>query len=248
MTTKFSVSTLLLSIIVGFVFVVGLSLISSIFFATALFPIYAMLSGFIITGIFIGYFSKDVTIVEPGIGAIVASIASALVISSFGLRGLSALWVSDWVIICMNGIILTFIGAWVGEMFQFGKVKQEDTTTPTVDWNWIIVGTIVGVLFSLLLVSILVLVFGYHESRYIIPFFISLLITGYVVGYKSPGVTIKEAGIAGFLTITIDLNIVRLTLVSETELGAGFILIGLVLGFITALIGGVIGEKVQAAK
>lgn len=248
MSQKFSLPTLFLSILVGFLFIVCLSLISSVFFATALMPSYAMLAGYILTGITIGYYSKGVTIVEPGLGAIVASAVSAFVISSFDLKGLSQLWTSDWILLSMNGVILTFVGAWVGEMFQSGKIKKEESSGSSFEWDWIIIGAIIGVTFSLLLVSIFTLFLGYQQTNYIIPFFISLFATGYVVGFKSPGVTIKEAGLAGFLTIVMDINIIRFTLLTETEIGSSVILLGLVLGFITALIGGFVGEKVQSSK
>lgn len=248
MSAKINTSTLGLSVIVGFIFIAGLAMLSSVFFATALFPTYAMIAGYILTGIVIGYFSKDVTIIEPGLGAIVASFAAAFFISSFELRGLSGLWTSDWILISMNGVILTFAGAWVGEMFQSGEVVSKATAASKFEWEWIIAGTIVGVLLSLLLVSILVLFLGYKESNYLIPLLIALLGTGYVVGYKSPGVTIVESGLAGFLTITININIVRLTLISESEIDAFSIIGALVVGYLVSLLGGYIGEKVQAKK
>lgn len=248
MSGKINTSTLGLSVIVSFIFIVGLGLLSSIFFATALIPSYAMIAAYILTGIIIGYYSKDVTIVEPGLGAIVASVAASLLISSFELRGLSGLWASDWVLIAMNGVILTFVGAWVGEMFQAGEVDNKGTAASKFEWEWILAGAVVGVVLSLLLVSILVLFLGYVESNYLIPFIISLFATGYIVGIKSPGVTIVESGLAGFLTITINVNIIRLTLMTETEIGAFNIIGALIVGYLVALLGGFVGEKVQASK
>jgi hypothetical protein len=67
-----------------------------------------------------------------------------------------------------------------------------------------------------------------------------------MVGLKSPGITIKEAGLSGFLTITILISIVRLTLVTEIEFE--YIFLGLILGFIVSMLGGIAGEKLQSGK
>jgi len=246
MKTKLNFGALFLSIIVGIVIVLFFTFISGKLYSTALFPTLALLSGFIVTGFTIGIMTKEITITEPGIGAIIVAIVTYLVIPLYHLRGFEGIWGSDWLLIFMNAIVLTFVGSWLGEKFQHGIVDSQSSTSPNLDWSWVVAGTIAGLTVSLIIVNILDLIFGHHPDRFIIPFFISILFTGLVVGWKSPGVTIREAGIAGFLTITLDLNIVRLTLKTETEIGLLYIIIGVVIGFLVSLLGGYIGEKFQA--
>ncbi len=242
---KLNYTALLLSIMIGLILVVGFAFTTGDQFATALFPTMAILSGFIITGFTIGYLSRGVTIIEPGIGAIAISIASFFVIPSLQLKGFHGMWDSDWIIIYMNAIILTHLGAWLGEKFQHGVLPEEALNTLKIEWEWIFAGTIMGVTVSMLIINLLVLLLGYNPKNYILPYFISLFITGLVVGWKSPGITIKEAGLGGFLTITLVLNIVRLTLQTESEIGLGIIIIGFIVGYFVSLIGGFVGEKIQ---
>jgi uncharacterized MnhB-related membrane protein len=230
---------------IGLILVVGFAYTTGNQFATALFPTMALLSGFIITGFVIGYLSKGITIIEPGIGAIVISIISFFVLPVLQLKGFQGMWNSDWIIVYMNAIILTHLGAWLGEKFQHGNLPDDSVENMNFEWGWIFAGTIMGVTSSMLVINVLVFILGYNPDSYIIPYFISLLITGLVVGWKSPGITIKEAGIGGFLTITIVFNIVRLTLNTESEIGLGVIIAGFVIGSIVSLIGGYLGEKIQ---
>ena len=67
-----------------------------------------------------------------------------------------------------------------------------------------------------------------------------------IVGWQSPGITIKEAGIAGFITLTIDTDIARLLMEMKT-IAFWELAFVLVIGFVVALFGGYLGEKIQAA-
>ena len=247
MKTKLNYGALLLSIILGSVIVILFSWVSGRLYATALFPVMALLSGFIISGFVIGIMTKEITIIEPGIGSIIVAIITYLIMPTFNLRGFEDVWKTDWLLIYMNAIVLTFIGSWLGEKFQHGDFDSKSTTSPTIDWGWIVAGTIAGLTVTLIMVNLLDLVLGPNPNRFIVPYFISLLLTGLIIGWKSPGVTIKEAGIAGFLTITVVFDIVRVTLITTTEIGITYIIIGLILGFVVSLIGGYIGEKIQAS-
>ena len=240
-----SFGSLILSIIVGTALVIGFAYITGDFYATALFPSLAILSAFIISGFIIGIMSKDVTIAEPGIGAVVVAILSYLIVPAMELKGLALVTTSDWILIFINGIVLTFLGAWLGEKIQHGALPTADESD--FDWGWGIAGTILGVTLNIVLVIILTLIMGANPSKFYIPFFLSLFIVGIVIGRFSPGITIKEAGLAGLLIIAVDFDIIRLTLYSES-IPLSYIIGGMLIGIIVTWIGGFIGEKMQASK
>jgi len=248
MEKKFNFGALLLSILVGIVFVNLLAWLTGPEFADAFFPGLALLVGFTISGFTIGIMSKDVTITEPGIGAIVVSLVTYFIIQALDLRGFQGVWASDWILIFLNAIILTFVGAWLGEKFQQGKLEDHHTTDSFgLDWSWIVAGAFMGIIVSIVLVVLLDLIIGHHPSAFILPFVIALIINGLVIGLKSPGVTILEAGYSGLFTIIANLNIIRLTLMDNTEIGVEYIIGGLVLGFVMPLLGAFIGEKLQGS-
>ena len=244
MNSGFNVKALFISILVGSILVIFFSWASGSRFDTSLFPVLAMLSGFIITGFIIGIISKGVTILEPGLGSIIVAAVTYFVIPSLNIRGFTDInQDSDWIIILLNSAMLTFLGAWLGEMFQHGEVKKEENAT-SFNWGWVFAGTVFGVVIGIVIAIITYLIVGDKPIYFIIPFFIGLFFTGLMVGLKSPGITVKEAGLSGFLTITILTSIVRLTLVTEIEYV--FIFLGLIIGYLVAMLGGIAGEKLQS--
>ena len=205
-----NLGVLSLSIIVGTVLVLGFAYISGGYYSSALFPTLAIFAGFIITGFIIGLMSIEVTISEPGIGAIVVAILTFLLVPLFKLKGFAAVNSTDWIIVLMNAVVLTFVGAWIGEKIQHGNINEGSKAN--FDWSWVVTGTILGITLNIILVIFLTLILGADPTKFIIPFFLSLLVVGIIVGRYSPGVTIKEAGLAGFLIIAIEFDIARLTL------------------------------------
>lgn len=247
MSSGFNVKALLVSIIVGTIVVLLFSWASGSQFDKSLFPVLAMLSGFIITGFIIGIITKGITIIEPGLGSIIVASITYFVLPSLQINGFNDITQdSDWIIILMNGVVLTFLGAWLGEMFQHGEIQKEDDKSISFNWGWVFAGTIFGILTCIIIAVIVNLIVGDEPSYFIIPFFVGLFFTGLMVGLKSPGITINEAGLSGFLTITILTSIVRLTLVTEIEFE--YIILALVLGYIVAMLGGFAGEKMQSRK
>ena len=235
-----------ISALIGTVLVLGLSYISGSKFATPPFPIMAILSGFIATGIIAGIISKEKTILEPGIAAIIVSIISAFVLPSFQLKGLMDMNQASFWLVLANGVIMTFMGAWAGEYIR----GEEDTKaeTSSIEWGWIICGGIIGVAVSMLLASSVVVLLGggFLLSYHLVAFIVGLFCTGMLVGWRSPGITIREAALAGFLTVIIDLDAIMLTLGLENEQLTSLLMFGAAIGVVVALIGGFIGEKIQS--
>ena len=159
MKSKFHIGALIFSVIIGFGIVMLFSRVSGGQYQTPLFPILALLSGFIITGFSIGITTKGVTILEPGLGSIVVAVLTYLVLPLLNLKGFQGIWHSDWLLIFMNAIILTFIGSWLGEKFQHGVVDSSNNNTISIDWGWIVAGTMVGLTVSLIMINILVFIY-----------------------------------------------------------------------------------------
>lgn len=240
--------SVVISALIGIVLVLGLSYISGSKFATPPFPIMAILSGFIVTGIIAGIISKEKTILEPGIAAIIVSIVTAFVLPGFQLKGLVDMQSASLLLVLANGVLMTFMGAWAGEYIQGEEdVKAE---TSSIEWGWIICGGIIGVGVSMLLASSVVVLLGggFNLSYHLVAFIVGLLCTGTLVGWRSPGVTIREAALAGFLTVIIDLDAIMLTLGLENEELSMLLMYGAAIGIVVALVGGFIGEKIQSKK
>ncbi|MBI5324084.1 MAG: hypothetical protein HZB41_02185 [Ignavibacteriae bacterium] len=247
MNSGFSLKALIISIVVGTIIIIFFSWASGNQFDTSLFPVLAMLTGFIITGFTIAIISKGITIIEPALGSIIVAGITYFILPSLQIKGFTEITQdSDWIIILMNGVVLTFLGAWLGEMFQHGEIVKEESSSISFNWGWVFAGTVFGILICMIISIIVNLIFGIEPLYFIIPFFAGLFFTGIMVGLKSPGITIMEAGLAGFLTITILTSIVRLTLVTEIEYE--YIFGGLILGYIVSMLGGFAGEKIQSGK
>jgi len=245
---KLNIKIIFLTVLVGFALTLSFAYIMADQFAAAMLPTIALLSAFIVTGFVVGFFSKGVTFIEPGIGSIVVAALLFFTIPALNLKGFQGMWTSGWLIIYMNAILLTFAGAWLGEKFEDAELSSDQLIHEHFDWSWMIAGTMMGLTVSMIIVNLLDLILGHNPDSFIVPYFASLLITGLVVGWKSPGYTVLEAGLAGYLTVTIIFNIARMTIITESEIGVWYIIIGTVLGFVVSIIGGFIGEKIQTAR
>lgn len=243
---------LILSVIVGVVLVLGFAWITASVYSSPIYPVIALISGFVVTGAIIGVVSKGVTIIEPGVGAVVVALIAALIIPPIELPGFAGVSGSTWIIIFLNGIIATFFGAWLGEQLQHGSL-DEMLKDDFIEWEWAVAGSFLGIVLAIVTINVLVLFFGPDSSKFYIPFFVSLIFTGILIGWKSPGVTIREAGVAGLLTIVAFLDVVKLIglfepswagLIPQNQLMLGG---GIVVGVALAYIGGYIGERIQGS-
>lgn len=265
---KFDFKSFIMTIIVGlflnsiFLFLTGNS------YEDAFLPILGMLSIFMLVGAIVGIQSEDITIVEPGLGSVLVSLFLYILLPIMNLESLSEISESDWIIVMMNNIIMTFVGAWLGEKLHAGYLGQEmdfvyhkpnnslengsdennSTETQTkmksdgISWSWVIAGTVLGLILSMIIVNIFGLILNVSILTLFIITGIAFLLTGITIGRLSPGVTIIESGLAGFLVMTIDLNIFRVT---HEEIPIIY-LIGVLIGaFALTYLGGFLGEKMQ---
>lgn len=263
----------------SFIMTIGLGLVlNSVFlfftgnsYEDPFLPILGMLSIFMLVGAIVGIQSEDITILEPGLGSILVSLFLYILLPIMNLESLSAISESDWIIVMMNNIIMTFVGAWLGEKLHAGYLGQEmdfvyhkptqihiengnetnntatintqsDNKSDGISWSWVIAGTVLGLILSMIIVNIFGLILNVSVLKLFIVTGIAFLLTGIAIGRLSPGVTILESGLAGFLVMTIDLNIFRVT---HEEIPIMYLICVLVGAFALTYLGGFLGEKLQ---
>jgi hypothetical protein len=214
------IKSVLGALVIGLVSVFGLAWISGSAFVALPFPVLSVLSGFILTGMAAGLLSKGETIAEPGISSVLVSIALYFFLPGLHLQGFADLTPELMLTVGMNGVLLSFAGA----------------------WGWVLAGTILGIMVTILMSTLFIVLFGLKTDPQFIGFVIGLLSTGFIIGFRSPGITIKEAALAGFFALVIDLDVLTIALVPPSFDG---IMISLVLGTVLAMVGAWIGEKVQ---
>ena len=235
------IKSVLGSLVIGLVAVFGLGWISGSAFVALPFPVLSVLSGYILTGMAAGLLSKGETIAEPGISSVLVSIALYFILPGLHLQGFADLTPELMLTMGMNGVLLSFAGAWAGEKFQ-GTQEGEASEEQVMEWGWVLAGTILGIMVTILMSTLFIVVFGLKTDPQFIGFVIGLLSTGFIIGFRSPGITIKEAALAGFFALVIDLDVLTIALVPPSFDG---IMISLVLGTVLAMVGAWIGEKVQ---
>jgi hypothetical protein len=232
--------------VAGTALCVSLYLMIARTFHIPLIPTYMSLLGLIVMGIIIGYKSEGYTIKEPAIGGIFTIALTGLLLSkAFGF----SFTMMEMTAAPVIGLILGLIGGWVGEQIQITPeelVKElEDDKKGGLQWGWIIAGTVIAFIFNAFFVigGFALLKFG--VGGIILALGASFLFAGLLVGYFSPGVTIMEAGLAGVLSVVLNaafLYSFSLLMADESV----YVLEGLAVGFVLSLIGGWLGEKLQA--
>lgn len=209
-------------------------------------PIQALvlLAGFIATGAIVGYASPGVTIKEASVaGGLVALLTMIILYVSGAKLGQDMM---RNLLLVVLGFGLSWIGAWVGEKLQGSGGHSEEETKrlfTDVQAKWVIVGVVLGFALNVLAVFILTPIFILRLDVAFGAFLFSLTVTGFIVAYKSPGVTLKEPAIAGFLAVLLDWSFLEFML--ELYVSGGYLAFGLILGFCLNLFGAWLGEKYQ---
>ena len=225
-----------MSIVVGTMLVSVIVPLTATLFSGPFIPTLIGSIGFVVTGIIIGYFSPGITIKEPAIaGAILVVIALLVLYVGFNF---ALTWFESLSAIGF-GYLLSLLGAWIGEALQ----GHGATRTYGLQWKWIAVGVAVGFVLNNFFVFLVAPLFNINLMAVIVSFLVSFVITGFVVGYKSPGVTIKEASIAGLLTVVLDWLIVEVGF--DLAVPVTYLFITLIAGYLLTMIGAWLGEKLQ---
>ncbi len=229
--------------------VVGVFLTSlAVFYVGSVFhsfiPILVGGLSFILTGIIVGYNSPGVTIKEAALAGIILALLTVWVISIGYEAGIS---VGDALLVIVAGFLLCLIGGWTGEKLQG---EEPVPFRRGFQWQWVLVGTVIGLLVNTFFVAFFSPLFKLDLMRhtsylvFILAFWgLSFIVTGIIVGYKSPGVTITEAAVAGVVMVLFNLLIIYVGL--ETQLPVMVVVLAMIIGFVLAMFGGWIGEKMQ---
>ncbi len=229
-----------MSIVVGTMLVSLFVTVTTAAFGNPFIPARIGSLGVVVTGFIVGYFSPGVTIKEPAIaGSLLVVIVLFVLYVGFNFE---LTWYEALAAIGF-GFLLSLLGAWIGEAFQ-GHVA---TRTYGLQWKWIAVGVTVGFVLNNFFVFLLSPLFNINLTAVLVSFLVSFVLTGFVVGYKSPGVTIKEAAIAGLLTVVLDWLIWLIVDVAFMPVPLVHLVVTLIAGFLLAMIGAWVGEKLQAA-
>jgi hypothetical protein len=133
------------------------------------------------------------------------------------------------------------LGGWAGELLQ--GTLEEAYEDRVVDLPWIFVSIVLGFTISAYAVLIGREVFDVSLEQSLWLFAGSFLVTGWVVGFFSPGNTMVEPAIAGALLMVFDAGFVILWF--DGLPGSQVFLIGFGAGIVLALVGGVLGELTQ---
>ena len=237
---------IIFGVIAGTALCVSLHRVISQTFLIPLIPTFMSLLGFIVMGIIMGYKSEGYTIKEPAIGgAITVVLVGLILMFGFNYQFTTVEIIGGAVV----GLILGFIGGWVGEQIQVtpeeAAKELEKQTTGGLQWGWIIAGTVIGFILNAFFVIGGFALLKFSLAGILMALGASFLFSGILVGYFSPGVTIWEAALSGVLSIIINvIFLFSFSLLLVDELG--YAAIGLVGAFVLSLIGGWIGEKLQA--
>lgn len=237
---------LITGIVAGTALCLSLHLMISQTFHIPIIPTVMSLLGFVVMGIIVGYKSEGFTIKEPAIGGFI----TLLLVGNILAFGFNYNFTTVEIFFApIVGLILGLIGGWVGEQIQVTPeefIKELAAEKKGgLQWGWILAGTVIAFIFNAFFVvgGFALLKFGIWGI--ILAFSASFLFAGLLVGYFSPGVTIIEAGVAGALSVVLNaifLYSFSLLMMDESV----YVVEGLAAGFVLSLIGGWIGEKLQA--
>lgn len=192
----------------------------------------------VLVGILVGYHSAGETIREAGVaGLVLLALTAIIAVWLLGLRFDPFVWLLAPFCI----VLLAMAGGWVGEMLQ--ATLEEAHEDRAVDWPWVFVSVVIGFTLSAYTVFLGQALLGLGPVGSLYVFAGSFLVTGWIVGFFSPGITWIEPGIAAGLMMCVDACFVVLFF-DELPQSQVF-LVGFGGGALLALAGGGLGELSQ---
>ncbi len=234
-----------IGIIVGFV-IIGASyfIVAPKFHSDAIQSL-VLLVGFVVTGAVVGYYSPGVTIREALYAGLILMVILAIGFALMG-SGESGHGTVFFLLLVLGGV-LAQVGGWIGEKLQGSgePTSAEARATTAFQWKWVFVGLALGFALNVLFVFLLAPVFNISLNMAHIAFSISFVVTGYIVGVKSPGVTLREPAVAGVIAVLLEWLFLQFAI--SLPVPAEVITFGMFEGFLLTLFGAWVGEKVQLA-
>jgi hypothetical protein len=204
--------------------------------------ILVMLVGCAVTGIVVGYFSPGVTIKEAAIGGALVVLTMSGFLFAVDADVAKNLGIN--VVLIVLGIPISWVGGWAGENLQGSVVNlDEELKRDKLQWKWVITAVVVGFVLNVFFVFLPSKVFSLNLNVALAAFLLSFVIAGFIIGYKSPGVTIKEPALAGMFAVILEWLFLEFGL--QLGIAVPYLVSGLALGFLFTLIGAWLGEKYQ---
>jgi hypothetical protein len=232
----------ILSVIIG-LFIVGASyLVVAPMFHSGEIQVVMMLCGFIVTGAIIGYFSPGITINEASVGGALVMIIMLILLAITNTEIHFSKAIN--LLLLILGVGFSWVGGWAGEKLQGDESSAEEKHIKRFLWKWVLVGAIIGFALNVLFVFLLSTLFPPHLFKIASAgFIVSFMVTGFIVGVKSPGVTLSEPAIAGLLAVILDWIFLRFIILLRVP--GKYIIWGLIMGFLISFFGAWLGEKYQ---
>lgn len=195
----------------------------------------------VLVGILVGYRSRGETIRETAVAGLLLVILTGVVASLF--LGV-ALRFEVWAFALFFVPLVAMVGGWVGEILQ--GTLEEAYEDRVLDWPWVFVSVVIGVTLSAYAVFLGQALLGLSTLQSLGVFAASFGVTGWIVGYASPGFTMVEPAVAALLMMLAD-GVFVILFFGELPVGRVF-LVGFGGGFLLALLGGWLGEMTQRAR
>ncbi len=235
-----------IGVVVGVIIIGGSFFIVAPTFHSTAIQALVVLIGFVVTGGIVGYFSPGVTIKEAFFAGLILMFVFALIFSTtpWG-EGQSTQML---ILLLVFSGILSQAGAWMGEKIQ-GSFERKDSSAKDdvgFQWKWVFAGLALGLVLNVLFVFLLAPLFNINLSIIHIAFSVSFILLGFIIGYKSPGVTLKEPAVAGAIAVVGDWLFIQYGI--QLPVPVGYIAFGVVEGFLLTLLGAWLGERYQLAK
>jgi len=196
---------------------------------------------FILTGILVGFRSRGETVREAAAAGLVLMLLISIVAAvAFGIRAPTLVWLLS----PFYAAMMALVGGYAGEMLQ--GTLDEAHEDKAIDWPWVFVSVVIGFSLSTYLVLIGRATIDLTTSQSLVVFALSFMLTGWFVGYFSPGVTMVEPAIAAGGLVALHAGFIVLWFEVGPPLQT--LLIAFTGGILAALAGGWLGEKMQRAR
>lgn len=192
----------------------------------------------VVVGILVGATSKGETIREAAIAGLVLMVLTAAVVA-FVLR--IPVPVLVWLVSPFYAMVLALLGGYVGEMLQ--GTLEEAHADEQIDWPWVFVSVVVGFTLSSYAVFLTRAVLPPSPIQDLYVFAAAFLVTGLLIGFFSPGITMIEPAIAAAGMIIVHSGFIALYFEDAPALGT--LLVAFAAGTLLALFGGWLGETIQ---
>lgn len=195
----------------------------------------------LLVGILIGGLSPGEAIREAAVaGLMLAVLTIALVAFQLRVPVPTIVWLAG----PFYALVLALMGGYVGEMLQ--GTLEEAHVDKAIDWPWVFVSVILGFTVSSYAVFLVRAVAPPIANDELFIFASSFLLTGFFVGYFSPGRTMIEPAIAAAGMIIVHGGFVSLYFDPAPAIEA--LLLAFTVGTLLALAGGWLGETMQARR